>query len=230
MNIMKQERLQENEAAQRGILYALLSRTFIKEPDLELIRYFKSVEVQAILKELDLSLGELFLKTDEETLVQELAVEFSRLFLTPPTHLPPFESIYAGGQNQPEETFGPALQGKAAEEVLTFYHEHGILFPEEIHLLPDHIAIELEALRLLSELESEAVSSSRPDRVSQYRRITGTFIAEHPNRWVPTFCDRILQNTSNPYFRVVAQLTRSFIESEFENLAPCCDKKEEVTQ
>ncbi len=227
---MEQKRLQENEAAQRSILYALLSRTFVKEPDLPLIRYFKSVEVQEILKELDLSLGEFFLNIDEETLVQELAVEFARLFLTPPTHFPPFESFYAGGQNQPEETFEPALQGKAAEEVLTFYHEHGILFPEKTHLLPDHIAMELEALRLLCELESEAVSSSRPDRVSQYRRITGTFITEHPNRWFPTFCDQILQKTSNPYFRVVAQLTQSFIESEFENLAPCCKKKEEVIQ
>jgi len=227
---MKTVHLPDNEAAQRSALYGVLSRVFLHEPDQAIIHYLKTDEVQEILRGLGLSFGDDFLKTDEEMLVREIALEYVRLFLAPPTHLPPYESFFVGGLQQPEETFEPALQGKAAAEVQTFYREHGILFPEGSKLLPDHIGIELEALRLLCDLESKSVASGHPDSVRHIRRTTGTFLMEHPHRWVPDFCDQILKRTEIPYFRVVALLTKAFIASELEDLIPCCEKKEEVIQ
>ena len=126
------------------------------------------------------------------------------------------------------ENFEPFLQGKAAAEVRTFYREHGILMPEGARVLPDHIGVELEALRLLCELESMAADSGRTDRVRQLRQITGNFLAEHPKRWIPLFSELILKKAENPFYRVVAQLTHAFIDSELAELTHRSVEEEEV--
>lgn len=221
---------QNNEAATRSALYALLARSYLQEPDLELIRYFRRSETRQILAELDLTLKESFLKKEEGDLVRELELEYCRLFLTPPSHIPPYESFFIGGLKDPEEVFEPALQGKAAKEVQAFYREHGLILPEDTRHLPDHIGLELEALRLLCDLESKAEAEGKQDQVQRYRRITKKFLAEHPNRWIRSFCDAILRKAETPFYGVVAQLTRSFVKSELEELTPGGVEMEEVIQ
>jgi len=212
---MKKKEHPNHEAAKRSAVYALLSRLFLKEPGLEMIRFLKSREVLTLFESLDLPLGNEILKKDEASLIHELSLEYARLYLTPPSHLPPYESFYVGGFRDDMENFEPSLQGKAAVEVRTFYHEYGILIPEEAKLLPDHIGVELEALRLLCELESQAADSGHTDRV---RQIEGQFLAEHPGRWIPLFSDLIIKKTENPFYRAVSQLTRAFIDSELTEL------------
>lgn len=225
---MNQKRHLDNEAAQRSAVYAILSRSFLKEPDLELIRFLKIGKIREIFESLDLSLGDDFMEKDEASLIEELSLEYARLFLTPPMHLPPCESFYVGGLQDDMEHFEPFLQGKAADEVRTFYREHGILMPEETGVFPDHIGVELEALRLLCELESLAIESGHPDRVRQLRRITGNFLDEHPKRWMLLFSELILKKAEKPFYRVIAQLTRAFIDSELAELSHCRVEEEEV--
>ena len=225
---MNQPEQPEQEAAERSTVYAILSRAFLKEPDGALIRYFKSPDVQEAMKELDLSFGEDFLSSDEGMLVEELAIEYARLFLTPPTHLPPYESFYVGGLHDPEEVFEPTLQGKASKEVQDFYRSHQILFADDCIEFPDHIGIELEAMRLLCDVESKTPVSNDPEKILHVRRLQGKFLAEHPNRWIPIFCEQVLQRTMNSFFPVIVQLTKAFIESELETLRPCSLEEEEV--
>jgi len=211
----------DHEATQRSGVYAILARTFLKEPDSELIRYFQQPEVQTVLRELDCSFGDDFLTAKEDALARGLAVEYARLFLVPPRHIPPYESFFVGGAKTPKEVFEPALQGKASVEVQDFYRDHGICFAKDSTLFPDHIGIELEALHLMCAGESRAAEANDPDRARQYRCLAGKFLAEHPGRWVFTFCDRILEIAEDPFYRVVAQLTKAFLETEMKELAPC---------
>lgn len=219
-----------SEAVERAGLYGLLSCIFQSAPDLELIRHFRSAAVQETLGELNLSLGRHFMEADEQVLQEELAAEYTRLFLASPTHLPPYESCFVGGLKQPEETFEPSLQGKAAQETAAFYGEHGITFAHEANLFPDHIAVELDALRLLCDLEAEAAAQGQPEEVLRCRQTAARFLAEHVNRWVPRFCAIVIDSVKTGFYAVAAELTRSFIDSETKELAPCGVKQEEVTQ
>jgi len=211
----------DNEAAQRSVVYALLARIYRMEPDLDLIRYLKQPEVQSVFQELHCSFGDDFLTEDEDALVRDLAVEYVRLFLAPPRHIPPYESFFVGGAETPSEVFEPALQGKASVEVQDFYRDHGIRLSEDSTLFPDHLGLELEALHLLCAGESRAAKANDPDQARQYRCLTGKFLAEHPGRWAFAFCDRILEIAEAPFYRVVAQLTKAFLETEMKELAPC---------
>jgi TorA maturation chaperone TorD len=218
---MDMENHPSNEAVQRSIVYAVLARAFLKEPDSELIGYFRRPEVQEILSESNLALGDKFLTSEEAPLLQKLSIEYCRLFLAPPTHIPPYESFFVGGLNQPKETFEPALQGKASIEVQDFYREHGIVLPENTKLFPDHVSLELEALHLLCQYESRATGSAELHPAGHYRCLAGKFLREHPGRWVPAFCDQILVKAEEPFYRVIAQLTKAFIETELAELARC---------
>ncbi len=218
----------QSEAAQRSAVYALLSRAFLEEPDLALIRYFRSRGVQEILASLGLSLGEEFLTQSESQLRERLARDYARLFLAPPTHIPPYQSFFVGGLHEGEDTFEPRLQGKAAEEVQAFYRDHGMAFPENSSIFPDHVGVELEALRWLSEREAAAASDGDTAQVLRCRQIAGTFLREQILRWVPLLCDAVVEKSPSPFYAVVAQLTRSFVESEHEELTPCSVKREEA--
>ena len=218
-----------SEAAERASLYGLLSRMFRTEPDLELIRHFRSAAVQETLGDLNLSMGRPFMEADEQVLQEELATEYARLFLAPPTHLPPYESCFVGGIKQPKETFEPSLQGKAAQETAAFYAENGITFSHETNLLPDHIAVELDALRLLCDLEAEAAGRRNLGEVLRCRQTAARFLAEHVNRWVPLFCETVIDSAKTGFYAVAAELTRSFVDSETEELTPCGLEQEEIT-
>jgi len=210
-----------NEAAQRSVIYAVLARAYLEEPDIDLIRYWKQPEAQTVCRELQCSLGDNFLTEKEDVLTKDLAAEYARLFLVPPRHIPPYESFFVGGAKTPEEAFEPALQGKASIEVQDFYRDHGIHLPEDSTLFPDHIGIELQALHLMCAGESRGAEDNDPDRARQYRCLAGKFLMEHPGRWVFPFCDRILETTEAPFYQVVAQLTKAFLETEMKELAPC---------
>jgi len=210
-----------NEAAQRSVVYAVLARAYLKEPDIDLIQYLKQPEVQSVFGELHCSFGESFLTTQDVLLVRDLAAEYARLFLVPPHHIPPYESFFVGGLNTPAEAFEPALQGKASVEVQDFYQDHGIPFAKDATLFPDHVGVELEALHLLCAGEARAVEASNLDQARQYRCLTGRFLAEHPGRWIFTFCDRLIKIAEAPFYRVVAELTKAFLETEMKELAPC---------
>ncbi len=225
---MIQETPSGGEATERSTVYALLSRAYLEEPDVALIRYFRSDTVQQILATLDLSLGSDFLTQPEAALREALARDYAQLFLAPPEHIPPYQSYFVGGLHEPEETFEPRLQGKASQEVAAFYREHGLVFPEHSTAFPDHIGVELEALRWLSELEAAAASRGEGAQVLRCRQTAGAFLRDHVLRWVPAFCEAVLGKSPSPFYVVLAQLTRAFIESELEELTPCHVTQEEV--
>jgi len=215
---MNPEEMQFHDSIWRSRLYAILASAFLREPDSGVIRFFQQPDTRSILQAFSLSMDESFVTTPAEVLAENLATEYTRLFLAPPTHLPPFESCYVGGVRQDPETFEPSLRGRAAREVETFYFEHGITLPDGDSTPPDHIGLELDALRLFCEREAEEFTAGRKAQARHIRRIAKRFLTEHPIRWVPSFCDRILGSTPAPFFRIIAQLTGAFLISESEAL------------
>ena len=44
------------------------------------------------------------------------------------------------------------------------------------------------------------------------------FVDEHLFRWIPDFCEKVIEGAESPFYREIARLTRSFIEFEAQEL------------
>ena len=70
--------------------------------------------------------------------------------------------------------------GAASTAVADLYHELGLDVAGAAHELPDHIAIELEAL---------AYAAGRDDPAAA--RVADALLGEHLGTWVPAFCHAV---------------------------------------
>ncbi len=84
--------------------------------------------------------------------------EYERLFVGPGrAPCQPYEALWR--DDQPRRERG-RLMGKSSTEVVALYRSLDLVLPPEVHELPDHIAIEWEALSYAFEVGSREVASS----------------------------------------------------------------------
>ncbi len=137
----------------------------------------------------------------------DLLVEYARLFIGPfKTIAPPYSSVYLGSKE--------SVYSEETVWVVKFYRSAGLDFNKEIHDLPDHIAIELEFIYNLifneiSEMEEENIEKARFNNHHQTR-----FIKEHFNKWIPLFCDTVISETKNEYYKLLANSMKFFSEND----------------
>jgi len=123
-----------------------------------------------------------------------LGGEYTRLFVGPGrpiAHL--YESVYREGR----------VMGDCTLAVRERYAEEG-LGPED-HLLPDHVAVELEFMAHLARKEAEAWEEGDVDRAETCLRQQESFLREHLGRWLPSFCQRVLTGEAHPFYASLAQ-------------------------
>jgi TorA maturation chaperone TorD len=149
-----------------------------------------------------------------EELKTSLAVERTKLLrgikpgYGPP---PPYEGVYA-------PTAQEAL-GQAMMNVKNIYAESGVVLPEEIHDQPDFIGFELDFMRHLTEKEAEAWAAENHEEVMRITEKERAFLDEHMLRWIPRFCDLMLQEAQLDFYRGVARLTKGFVKGEAHTTA-----------
>jgi TorA maturation chaperone TorD len=88
--------------------------------------------------------------------------------------------------------------GPAATAVRALYGEIGLRVRADAGELPDHLAIELEAL---------AVSLGGPDAEATARAL----LNEHLVIWVPAFCERTAVEATHGFYRALADGTAEWI-------------------
>jgi TorA maturation chaperone TorD len=132
-------------------------------------------------------LEEAFRAADGDALLDE----YERLFVGP-GRVPcqPYEALWRGDQPRREQGM---LMGKASTEVLAVYRSLDLVVSAEAHELPDHIAIEWEALSYAFEVGSDEAASS--------------LLEKHLAVWIPTFCVAVAAETEQPFYRGLAALT-----------------------
>jgi TorA maturation chaperone TorD len=130
----------------------------------------------------------------------DLLDEYERLFVGPGrTPCPPYESLWQEGLARPEQG---RLMGAASTAVADLYRELGLDVARAAHELPDHIAIELEAL---------AYADSRDD--PEAARIAEALLGEHLSTWVPGFCSAVEAESQASFYTALARLTRGWVEA-----------------
>lgn len=140
-------------------------------------------------------------------LLCELEVDYNRLFVGPgPLLAPPYESFYestaADGQRG-------RLRTQAERRVSAKYKEHGFAMPDTFIELPDHIAIELEFLAILSKKESEAWKSEDARKALGLQQEREFFLKEHVGKWFVA-CTQLIVSHSSKEFSPVSTAARFY--------------------
>jgi TorA maturation chaperone TorD len=114
-----------------------------------------------------------------EAALEALAVEYCQLFVGPRGHMTPVESIARGE----ERYWGPST-----ERVADFYTWAGFSMVNEMHLLPDHLSIELDCLASLEEADQNEEAA--------------TFARDHILQWLPALTKHVSTSATMAFYRV----------------------------
>jgi len=190
-------------AMERSGLYGLLDTVFRSEPTPAQIKTMKSPSFQEAIGGLDLG----FLDTDETDLAETLAIEYTALFLGPGGHVSPHESVHIGDGDG-------RLLSEVTSAVKNYIEACGFEYDPDYHGLPDHISTELEFMAELTRQEAVAWQEQDFAKALNCLEFEGEFLDLHLGRWVPVFCQKILQRAELPYYRGIVELTQNFLEAE----------------
>ena len=149
---------------------------------------------------------EAFLTYSEE----ELSVEYARLFVGPfELKAPPYGSVYLDG--------GRRVMGNSTMEVIKLYEETGLVMDKDFKELPDHIAVELEFMYYLIYKEMEALEKSEKEKALALGETRNHFFNRFFSTWVPSFCKKMKESTSNLFYIALADCLSTFITNQTRN-------------
>lgn len=197
----------------RSNIYGLLATIFRKEPTEELIKELRDPRLAGVFQDLGVDLGEVLKDIPEHEVVETLSIEFTRLFIGPTGHISAHESIFTqidGGVS--------ALWGTSTVAVKSFIETTGLDYKPEFNGIPDHISVELEFMHKLAQWEAEKWEENDQQSAEYCQNIQRMFIEQHLSCWLPNFCEEVMNKTSMPFYRNMAQLTQNFMQFEQQNI------------
>lgn len=136
--------------------------------------------------------------------LQTLLVDYTRLFLGPVQALAnPYGSCWLDETAQSD--------GNSALAVIDLYRAGGFDVDEEFGELPDHVAVELEFLYLLTFAGNEARRAGQMADLSAAEQLERQFLGEHLGAWVGPFAAAVKSGAETEFYRELAELTERFI-------------------
>jgi putative dimethyl sulfoxide reductase chaperone len=148
-------------------------------------------------------LGEAFAASDLQTLL----VDYTRLFLGPGQPLAaPYGSCWLNAPAQAE--------GIPSLAVLDLYGAGGFEISEECRELPDHVAVELEFLYLLTFKRNEAKRGGQTDELNAFEQLGRQFVGECLGSWIGPFAAAVKAGAETDFYRQLAVMTERFVGME----------------
>ena len=181
---------------------ALLSAWWSRPLEAELAAWAASwpaaVEAAEAL-ELDAGPVEELADTSAGATAEELLDEYERLFVGPGrTPCPPYESLWLDGRPRLEQG---RLMSAASVAVADLYRTLGLDVAAAAHELPDHVAIELEALAVALRTEGSAAETA-----------ARALLHEHLAGWLPALCAAVEREAQQPFYVALARVTTAWVE------------------
>ena len=137
------------------------------------------------------------------------AEEYTYLFMWGKS-VPPYESSYTNRT--------PAGNQELAD-VSGFYRAFGFDIANDAQEMPDHISAELEFLAMLCAKEAYALEHAWQEQAEVCRAARREFLAEHLNRWLPAFAERIHAKARAPFYPSLAEFTCELSQTSESALA-----------
>jgi len=198
----------------RSTIYGFLAAIYRQEVSSDLLQHLKDPQFMGVLANLGIEMNNGYFKKPESELLEDLAVEYTRLFLGPGKHISPHESVH----HKKEGTQSGQLWGESTAEVKKIIESSGLEYKTEYTGLPDHISVELEFMQQVILREEQAWKDDDKETALLCQENGKKFVDGHLARWVPNFCEKVIEAAESPFYREMAQLTRSFIEFEKQEL------------
>lgn len=205
-----------DKASAREDLFRFLSACFYEPaPEFAEENLFGSIRLVAARVHPDLveparRLEEAFGAQDLQTLL----VDYTRLFLGPiEARANPYGASWLNPPAATEDNPPPA--------VLDLYSAGGFEIDPEFRELPDHVAVELEFLYLLTFNSNRAQATGNADQLADLEQLRRRFLGEHLGAWIGPFAAAIRQGAETAFYRELAELTERFLKLEFVSFDLC---------
>lgn len=147
--------------------------------------------------------------------LMKLSVDYTRAFLGSGidtySAAYPFESVYTSEKR--------LLMGDARDEVLAIYRSCGLEKSESWTVGEDHVAVELEFMRVLAHRTAVALRAGDEDRAFSLINTQRNFMNDHLSSWVPVFLADVRRFAETGFYLGVADVTEGFLEEDAALLA-----------
>lgn len=149
-------------------------------------------------------LGAAFVAQDLETLL----IDYTRLFIIAPGQVRamPYASFWL--------TDDQSMRHDATTAVVELYEQGGFDVSDDLHELPDHVAVELEFLYLLIFAQNQARLSGNADDLAAANDLHRRFVIEHLDMWIGAFAAAIKTGAETAFYRALADFTERFVRME----------------
>lgn len=207
----KRHRPSTKTAFQRSAVYALLATFFRKVPSLELVEGIRRPGVLEALRNGGMVLDRHeWLANPPREIAEKLAVDYTALFIAGSGQIPLNESAHRSESGE--------YWGEPALKVRAFFESLGLSIDENWTGLYDHLAVELEIMRLLTRAEGRARADRRRADAVRCRKLQSRFFQSHLDGWVVELCARVMSRAKAELYRELARTTRAFMKQEYTYL------------
>lgn len=205
-------------AAGRSNVYGLLALVFRDTPTPEIVAQLRSPPLAEALSRLGYDVAE-ELGGELEGVADRLGEEYTRLFVGPGPCASPYASVHHEDEGR--------LWGDSTVRAKRFIEHTGLAIEGAWDSIPDHVAIALEVMQRLAGHEATlwaqaAAPTHGAEHVQQELarclQAEAEFLCEHLSAWAPGFCDRVAEESTAPFYREMARLTKAFLLSDNDEI------------
>ncbi len=135
----------------------------------------------------------------------EILVEYTRLFIGPfkvLTHQ--YSCMYFGGKS---------LMSDETIWVINYYEKMGLQFDQSIKDAPDHVAVETEFIYYMLFNELKNIEEGNSKKAIEFWKGQSEFFTKHYKKWIPSFCESIITETKNEYYKAFAECLSKFVST-----------------
>lgn len=203
----------------RGATYELIARLFRSEVDEALLAELTETDYPVSSGNALMDTGYYqiakYLSNAWVDPLMKLAVDYTRAFLGSGidtySAAYPFESVYTSEKR--------LLMQDARDEVLAIYRSCGLEKSESWTVGEDHIAVELEFMRVLAHRTAAALRAGDEERAFSLISTQRNFMDDHLATWVPVFANEARRFADTLFYQGVVNLAEGFLEEDGALLA-----------
>ncbi len=191
-------------------MYGLLSRIFLLEMDPDTLARLEKMENFQDLFPNYFEWEERHKRSRYKLINEVLNVDFADVAVL---HLIPYETFYTREDGM--------IESGGANPVLQIYNDYGyrVDYEKARVVSPDHIGVELEFMRLLSDAEARAQEEGDEEAAKQLRGEQKKFLQEHLLQFAPMYLINVAEQARTPFYKDAAKLALEFLLEDYEYLS-----------
>ena len=193
----------------RNAYYALFSALFLHEIDKESLKNIEnSQDFETIFP--TFSKWEIRDQKSREKLIKEnLNVDFTDITIL---HLIPYESFYTREDGM--------IESGGDNPVISFYNDNGfrVDLDRARAVSPDHIAIELEFMHLLTNSEIEALKDENKEALQELKKLQKEFLQNHILKFAPMYLINVYEEARTPFYKDASKALLEFLLEDYKYL------------